>query len=171
MSAPEDVCLNSQLEHVKLFLAEQKPLAVSRWQPSRYVVGQSEFPLFIYGHSDDFKERPLVMRSIDVSAALILAEDMRDVAVENIELVRNTDEGVIRVCNIAFEKCIAARFTLEKWQTTSEVTARYKESLPKWHHRPLYFHNQTGRRCFPRGGEEPPSRCPIFGFRLRNMGY
>jgi hypothetical protein len=34
--AHEDVHLHSQLEHVKLFLSEQNPLAVSRWQPSGY---------------------------------------------------------------------------------------------------------------------------------------
>jgi hypothetical protein len=82
------------------------------------------------------------MRSIDVLAALMLAEDMRDIAIENIELVGNTGEGVIRVRTIAFEKCVAVCFTLDKWQTTSEVTARYKESLPKWHHEPLDLHNQ-----------------------------
>jgi len=82
------------------------------------------------------------MRSIDVPAALMLADDMRDIAVEIFELVGNTGEGVIRVRNIAFEKCIAMCFTLDKWQTISEVTARYKESLPKWHHGLLYLHNQ-----------------------------
>jgi len=58
-----------------------------------------------------------------------LAEDTRDVTVENIELVGSTVEGVVRVSNLAFEKWIAVRFTPDKWQTTSEVTARYKESL------------------------------------------
>ncbi len=75
---------------------------------------ESEFPSFIYGRSDDFKERLLVMRSIDGPAALPLADDVRDVAVENIELVGTTGEGVVRVRNIAFEKCIAVRFTLDK---------------------------------------------------------
>jgi len=69
------------------------------------------------------------MRRIDVSTALLLAEGLRDVAVENMELVGSTVEGV-RVRNLAFEKWLAVRFTLDKWQTTSEVTARYKESLP-----------------------------------------
>jgi hypothetical protein len=82
------------------------------------------------------------MRTIDVPAALMLADGMRDIAVENIGLVGNTGEGVIRVRDIAFEKCIAVCFTLDKWQTTSEGTARYKESLPKWHHGPLYLHNE-----------------------------
>jgi len=101
--------------------------------------------------SDDFKERLLVMRSINVPAALPLAGDMRDVAVENIELVGTTGEGVVRVRNIAFKQCIAVRFTLDKRQRTSEVTTRYMpvESLPKWHHGPLYDHNQTGQTLFP----------------------
>ena len=73
--------------------------------------------------SDDFKERLLVMRSIDGPAALPLADDVRDVAVENIELVGTIGEGVVRVRNIAFEKCIAVRFTLDKWQTTTEASA------------------------------------------------
>ena len=49
---------------------------------------------------------------------------MHDIAVKNIDLV-----GVIRAHNIAFKKWIAVCFALDKWQTTSEVTARYKESL------------------------------------------
>ena len=64
------------------------------------------------------------MRRIDAPTALPLAKDTRDVAVENIELVGPTVEGVVRVRNIAFEKWIAVCFTLDKWQTTSEVTAR-----------------------------------------------
>jgi len=53
-------------------------------------MGRSQFPSFIYARGDDFKEWPLVMRRIDVPAALPLAEDLRDVAVENIELVGTT---------------------------------------------------------------------------------
>ena len=79
---------------------------------------------------DDFKERPLVMRRIDMPTALPSAEDLCDVTVKNIELVGTTVEGIIRVRNLAFEKWIVMRFTFNKWQTTLEVTARYKESLP-----------------------------------------
>jgi hypothetical protein len=116
---------------VKLFLAEQKPLSVSRdGSPTDTSGTESEIPSFIYGRGDDFKERPLVTRRIDVPAALPLAEDLRGVAVEDIELVGTTVEGVVRVRNLTFEKWLAVRFTLSKWQTTSEGTARYKESLP-----------------------------------------
>jgi hypothetical protein len=125
------VRFHSQLEHVKLFLAKQKPLAVSRDRNLTDTSGtDSEFPPFIYhGRDDDFKERPLVMHRIDVPTAPPLPEDTRDVAVENIDLIGTVVEGTVRVRNIAFEKRIAVRFTLDKWQTTSEVTARYKESL------------------------------------------
>ena len=128
--AHKGVRFRSQLEDVKLFLAEQKPLAVSRdGSPTDTSGTDSEFPSFIYGRDDDIKDRPLVMRKIDVPVSPPLAEDTRDVAVESIDLVGTTIEGVIRVRNIAFEKWTAVRFTLDKWQTTSEVTARYKESL------------------------------------------
>jgi hypothetical protein len=35
----------------------------------------------------------------------------------------------VRVKNIAFEKWLAVRFTFDSWQTTSEVTAKYIESV------------------------------------------
>jgi carbohydrate/starch-binding protein with CBM21 domain len=128
--AHKGVRFHSQLEQVKLFLAEQKPLAVSRdGSPTDTSGTDSEFPPFIYGRDDDIKERPLVMHRIDVPIAPPLPENTRDVAVESIDLVGTTVEGIVRVPNIAFEKWIAVRFTLDKWQTTSEVTARYKESF------------------------------------------
>ncbi|KAF8420157.1 putative phosphatase regulatory subunit, partial [Boletus edulis BED1] len=49
------------------------------------------------------------------------------------ELVLSQDQrtitGNVRVRNIAYEKWLAIRFTLDCWQTTSEVTARYDKSI------------------------------------------
>jgi hypothetical protein len=64
-ASPQGVCFDSQLEYVKLFLAEQKPLAVS-WDGSPMDTMESEFPSCIKGRSDRFKVRPLVMCRVDV---------------------------------------------------------------------------------------------------------
>ena len=73
------------------------------------------------------------MRRIDVPTPLPLVEDTGDVALESSGLIGTTAEGVLCVLNIAFENWIVVRFTLDKSQTTSEVTARHKESLPDRH--------------------------------------
>jgi hypothetical protein len=113
---------------VKLFLAEQKLLAVSRdGSPTDTSGTESEFPRSSTA-AVTISRSGLSSCAVDVPTALPLAEDLRDVAVENIELVGTTVEGVIRVRNLAFEKWI--RCALDRWQTASEVTARYKESLP-----------------------------------------
>ncbi|KAI0643760.1 putative phosphatase regulatory subunit-domain-containing protein [Trametes meyenii] len=53
--------------------------------------------------------------------------------VTNMPLVLSEDgtalNGMVRVKNFAFEKWVTVRFTMDTWQTTSEVTARYSESL------------------------------------------
>ena len=128
--ANKGVRFHTQLEQVKHFLAEQKPIAVSRdGSPTDTSGTDPEFPPFIYARDDDLADRPLIMHRVDVPTASLLADDTRDVVVESMDLVGTTIEGVVRVHNLAFEKWVAVRFTLDKWQTTSEVTARYKESL------------------------------------------
>ncbi|KAG1868877.1 carbohydrate-binding module family 21 protein, partial [Suillus tomentosus] len=54
-----------------------------------------------------------------------------DVVLQGLTLSQHdkTITGRVRVRNIAFEKWVAARFTLDLWQTTSEVTAHYVESV------------------------------------------
>jgi hypothetical protein len=128
--ANKGVRFHTQLEQVKHFLAEQKPIAVSRdGSPTDTSGTDPEFPPFIYGCDDDLTDRTLIMHRVDVPSVPLLADDKRDVVVESMDLVGTTIEGVVRVHNLAFQKWVAVRFTLDKWQTTSEVTARYKESL------------------------------------------
>ena len=121
------VKFDSKLEHVKLFLAEQKPLAVSRDGSPTSDTSGDEFPSFIYGHDsrDNQQVRMLVPnipscpRKGEIVALqdLVLSQDQRTIT------------GSVRVRNIAYEKWLAVRFTLDRWQTTSEVTARYDKSI------------------------------------------
>ncbi|KAF7323443.1 CBM21 domain-containing protein [Mycena chlorophos] len=121
------VHFNSQLEQVKLFLAEQKPLAVSRdGSPTDDTSGTEEFPDFIFGRDSEDEgtlemqvEVPRPVGELDVKLqTFALTDDRTGVA------------GTIAVRNLAFDKRVAVRFTLDDWQTTSEVIARYQESMP-----------------------------------------
>ncbi|KAH7099834.1 putative phosphatase regulatory subunit-domain-containing protein [Auriculariales sp. MPI-PUGE-AT-0066] len=141
------VHFDAQLEHVKLFLAEQKPAAVSRngsptedsdtsgterarhhrslWS-SPYNVPQS--PL---SEDDKFRAtlslrivnaQPIIRNwlphGIDVQAqSFVLTPDKRDVAI-----------GIL-VRNVTFNKTVVLRFTLDNWLTTSEVLGKHVESV------------------------------------------
>jgi len=129
-------------EHVKLFLAEQKPLAVSRdGSPTDDTSGtDSDFPGFIYGDvgvagadgSSINKKTRLVMHVTNMPVRI---NPVMDASLEEFCLSPDgtTIQGKVRVRNLAFSKAVAVRFTFDQWQTTSEVTGRWVESLsPEW---------------------------------------
>ena len=125
------VHFDAQLEHVKLFLAEQKPLAVSRdGSPTDDTSGtDSDFPKSIYGEGDDRHSRKKLHMQLSNMPSTI--NPISDVALESLSLTPDGTSilGRVRVRNIAFAKCVAIRFTFDSWQTTSEVTGRYVESI------------------------------------------
>ena len=125
------VHFDAQLEHVKLFLAEQKPLAVSRdGSPTDDTSGtDSDFPRFIYGDGDDSRPRKQLLMQLGNMPSTININS--DVALEDLSLTSDGTSilGRVRVRNIAFSKWVAIRFTFDSWQTTSEVTGRYVESV------------------------------------------
>ena len=128
----KNVHFDSKLEHVKLFLAEQKPLAVSRdGSPTEDTSGtDNDFPSFIFGESDARSGKKLVMQlpnmppNVDLNANIALEE-----------LVLSPDStcilGKVRLRNIAYAKWLAIRFTFDSWQTTSEVTGKYVEAIDR----------------------------------------
>lgn len=123
------VHFDSQLEHVKLFLAEQKPLAVSRdGSPTDDTSGtDSDFPSFIFG-SDEKRERTrLIIRVVNMPSRINMNAD---VCLEETSVApgNNAILGRVRVRNIAFVKTVAIRFTFDSWQTTSEVVGHYHDS-------------------------------------------
>ncbi|KAK7449725.1 hypothetical protein VKT23_013200 [Stygiomarasmius scandens] len=124
------VHFDAQLEHIKLFLAEQRPIAVSRdGSPTDETSGtESDFPSWIYGNKDNSKKK-LTMEVVNMPPSINFGADL---VLEEVKLSPegNSLVGRVRVRNIAFHKWVAVRFTLDSWQTTSEVTAKYIESAP-----------------------------------------
>ncbi|TRM59842.1 putative phosphatase regulatory subunit-domain-containing protein [Schizophyllum amplum] len=122
------VHFDAKLEHVKLFIAEQKPLAVSRTgSPTDDTSGtESDFPSFIYG--DSVRQVPIAMQLTNLP---LIINVNADVTLEELKLTPDQSNivGMARVRNLAFEKRLAARFTFDAWQTTSEVTAKYASSI------------------------------------------
>ena len=125
------VHFDAQLEHVKLFLAEQKPLAVSRdGSPTDDTSGtDSDFPKFIYEEGQDRRSREKLHMQLSNMPSTVNPNS--DVALESLSLTSDGMSilGRVRVRNIAFSKWVAVRFTFDSWQTTSEVTGRYVESI------------------------------------------
>jgi hypothetical protein len=127
----KNVHFDSKLEHVKLFLAEQKPLAVSRdGSPTEDTSGtDNDFPPFIFGDSDAMQPgKRLVMHVPNMPTNVDLNAD---VALEELTLSpdRTCILGRVRLRNITYAKWLAVRFTFDNWQTTSEVTGKYVESV------------------------------------------
>ncbi|KAG1725845.1 carbohydrate-binding module family 21 protein [Suillus lakei] len=124
------VHFDAKLEHVKLFLSKQKPLAVSRDRdPATDTSGtESDFPSFIRGSPDDSSEKQIELQIRNMPS---IPPNDADVIMQRLTLSQSdkTITGRVRVRNIAYEKWVAARFTLDLWQTTSEVTAQYVESV------------------------------------------
>ena len=126
----KSVHFDARLERVKLFLAEQKPLAISReGSPTDTSGTESDFPSAIYGPKPGEEEKMLTMQLTN-KPAVPRAE--ADLALEDVTL---SEDGTClngRACvrNLAFEKWVAVRFTVDWWQTTSEVTAKYLDSVP-----------------------------------------
>lgn len=131
-SCPKYVHFDSQLERVKLFQKEQRPSVVSRnGSPTGdYTTSEGEeypFPSTDEeGDRRDRKELQIKLPNFPTSQpsdselfleSLFLDDD------------RKSLRGVVQVKNISFQKWVAVRFTLDWWQTTSEVTATHKDSV------------------------------------------
>ena len=125
-TGPKNVHFDKQLEHVKLFLAQQRPAAVSRsGSPGETTEEESEaFPFPAMSMSDKVT---LLMPNFHKPTS----DDGRDVYLQSLELQQDTKtlRGSIFIRNISFHKRVVVRFTLDDWQTVSEVTAEYSEPI------------------------------------------
>jgi hypothetical protein len=125
------VHFDSHLEHVRHFLQVDKPLAVSAGSsPAEAYESDSEFP-FANG---DFHPR-----SPPFEWEIVLPNFPRETVERRLMPVRvervflssdnKTLIGTVGCANLAFNKHVTARFTLDFWKTTSEVTAEYNNDI------------------------------------------
>jgi hypothetical protein len=126
------VHFDSHLEHVRHFLQVDKPLAVSAGSsPVENYEKEMEFP---FGSNESGRSRqPPFEWEIRLSnfPADVKQRESWPVRVEKVFLSSDNKNlvGAIAVQNLAFQKLVVARFTLDYWKTTSEVAADYNHDV------------------------------------------
>ena len=131
-NGPKAVHFDEQLERVKHFLAQQRPTAVSRdGSPIETETEDDSEAAFPF---------PPMTTSIPAQISLVLPDfpnntlpdlGSRDVCLETLEIAADSKslKGTALLRNIAFEKRLSIRFTLDEWQTVSEVTGEWSCTL------------------------------------------
>ncbi|TVY46682.1 Protein phosphatase 1 regulatory subunit 3B [Lachnellula occidentalis] len=124
------VHFDSHLEHVRHFLQVDRPLAVSaNSSPVEAHDSDTEFPFGegTTGRSPPF-EWEIVVSNFPPETPARLSLPVR---VERVFLSADNKAliGSVAVKNLAFNKHVVARFTLDYWKTTSEVVAEYNNDV------------------------------------------
>ncbi|KAK4248281.1 carbohydrate-binding module family 21 protein [Corynascus novoguineensis] len=122
------VHFDSHLEHVRHFLQVDRPLAVSAGSsPVDNYESDTEYP-FSSDQRTTTRALPfeweIIMTNFPVETPVRKAQPVR---LEKVWLSpdQKTLVGSVAVANLAFQKLVACRFTLDYWKTTSEVVAEY----------------------------------------------
>ncbi|EWC46992.1 hypothetical protein DRE_03754 [Drechslerella stenobrocha 248] len=127
---PKVVHFDAHLEHVRHFLHSERPTAVSAGsspvEPSLDSDGGYPFP----SDQPPFEWEialPNFPDRVDRSGSML--------RVEKVTLSHDKKSllGTVAVANISFQKLVIARFTLDYWQTTSEVVAEYTNDIRRRH--------------------------------------
>jgi hypothetical protein len=120
------VHFDAHLEHVRHFLGVDRPLAVST--PIEEET-EADFPFDIVRHARDLPFKwEFIQSNLPVRDSLQLSLPVRLERV-NIELETQTFVGDVIVANLAYQKFVTVRFTLDYWKTASEVDAEYNHNL------------------------------------------
>ncbi|KAK7740469.1 hypothetical protein SLS53_005311 [Cytospora paraplurivora] len=126
------VHFDSHLEHVRHFLQVDRPLAVSAGSsPVETYDSDTEYP---FGSDDKPAPRTppfewdIIMNNFPVETPARKAQIVR---LERVWLSNDHKYlmGSVVVANLAFQKNVTCRFTLDYWKTTSEVTAEYSSEI------------------------------------------
>lgn len=128
------VHFDSHLEHVRHFLQVDRPLAVSAGSsPVEAYESEAEFP---FGSDESGRPRKQAYEwEIRVANFPAETEDRKHLPVRVERVFLSADNknliGAIAVQNLAFQKFVVARFTLDYWKTTSEVVADFNNDVRK----------------------------------------
>lgn len=125
------VHFDSHLEHVRHFLQVDRPLAVSAGSsPVENYDSDNEYPF--PGDERGVRSPPFEWEIIINNFPLDTpARKAQPVRLERVWL--STDQkcliGSVAVANLAFQKSVTCRFTLDYWKTTSEIAAEYMSEI------------------------------------------
>ncbi|PWW77468.1 Carbohydrate-Binding Module Family 21 protein [Tuber magnatum] len=131
---PKAVHFDSHIEHVRHFLHSEKPSAVSAGSsPVESYDGETEFP---FSGEDSFRSRePPFEWEISLPNFPKDSDSRKHKPVRVERVVLSTDKknliGTVAVSNIAFQKSVVVRFTLDYWETVSEVSAEFNNDVRK----------------------------------------
>lgn len=127
------VHFDSHLEHVRHFLQLDRPLAVSAGtSPADNYDSDNEYPFPANDKRQGQKGPPFEWEILTPNFPHdILARKTLPARLEKIWLSPDQKSllGYVAVANLAFQKLIVCRFTLDYWKTTSEVSAEYAHEI------------------------------------------
>ena len=129
------VHFDNNLEHVRHFLQVDRPLAVSaNSSPVELHEGATEFPFHHDGSKSIEPPWQWEIRTPNVPSETVDQKHM-PIRVEKVFLSpdKKTLIGTVVVHNLAFHKSVVARFTLDYWKTTSEVSAEFSHDVRRQH--------------------------------------
>ena len=125
------VHFDSHLEHVRHFLQVDRPLAVSAGSsPVETYDSEGEFP---FSDENARTRRPPFEWEIALSNFPRDTFDRKQLPVRVERVFLSSDNknlvGNVVVANLAFQKLVVVRFTLDYWKTTSEVIAEFNNDV------------------------------------------
>ncbi|CAO3571217.1 unnamed protein product [Mortierella alpina] len=127
LTSPKYVHFNTQLEQIRLFLQGEMPSCVSERETiveDRHSINSTSGIKLTLTNWCAVPAGGFQPGNIDAGAAPL--------RVESAELSEDQTElrGKILIQNLAFHKHVSVRFTIDYWQTQSEVVAEFEESIP-----------------------------------------
>jgi hypothetical protein len=128
------VHFDSHLEHIRHFLQVDRPLAVSAGSsPVEAYDSDAEYP-FPGGDRNKSSSPPFEweLATTNFPHENNLIRKSLPARLEKVWLSKDQHSllGSVAVANLAFEKSVTCRFTLDGWTTTSEVTAEHADAMP-----------------------------------------